>query len=282
MLRYIDIYSVLMSSSPAYTNASPYDANTSLLNADKLHPNIPGALLLSSTIANVMKDPNALPHYEAETDLYDSTNNYYGNLITNPQMLSGSSRPAGVPTGSSLSTAGVNSGGTPTGTPPDDWTISGAGLTYTSTTVTRASVDATDTVRGSWWNINVTAGFGTGGFAYISLPVANFSPGDVIEHGLDFGFDNSSLITDFRSILFFNNADWLCCGQYGGQSWAGNGATSSALRRSWKSPRWAIPSSWAWTGQAGAPSLCQLRIFFKCSAAVNIRIGNVWVRKVAP
>jgi lysophospholipase L1-like esterase len=276
LLQYIDLYQQLCSSTVAYASGAPYDINTAMFRADDLHPGDLGGMTISAGIAAVKKDKTLPVRYEHPNQLYDATNNPYGNLITNPQMLVGSTRPGTVAGGKTPGTGTIN------GTVPDDYTVwnqSGSNV-VTVSSPSRSSIDASDTTPGNWCQLAFSTTFGGVTTLYIPFTLANIALLALYEFGFDFAVDNPSLLTRFDAQLMFNGADRISCGQYNGENWSVGAAPTTFTRRFWKSPRWMTPSSWAWAGQGGNPTPTQLRVNINPSAACNVYLGNFYFRRI--
>jgi lysophospholipase L1-like esterase len=272
LIRYIDTWPVLLNSTISYPSSSPYGVDTTMYNTtggNYIHPSRKGSYALAKFIAAAMRDSRMPVRYEDPADLY-SASNPYGNLITNPQML--------VSSGRSGTVAGSNFNGNTTGTVPDDWTLysPSTGVAASTTGVSRSSIDSTDTTPGTYWKINCT----TAGVieAFTPITIGNVSAGDIVEWWADGYVDNPSLFTRFDMGLDFNGADRLW---WGFNSTGDSISTETTGRRfTLASPRFQVPSSWAWTGQAGTPNPVRFYVYMNVSASANAYLANIGLRKV--
>jgi lysophospholipase L1-like esterase len=276
LVRYIDTWQVLLNATISYPSSSPYGVDTTMYNTtggNYIHPSRKGSYALAKFIAAAMRDSRMPTRYEDPADLY-SASNPFGNLITNPQMLVGSTRTGTV------AGALINSGtGTVSGSVPDDWSLwcpAGSAGSATGSIVSRSSVDATDTTLGNYWKLNLT----TAGVveAFTPVTIGNLSPGDIVEWWSDGYVDNPSLFTRFDMGLDFNGADRL----WWGFNSTGDSISSETTGRRFTlaSPRFQVPSSWAWTGQAGTPNPVRFYVYMNASAAANAYLANIGLRKV--
>jgi lysophospholipase L1-like esterase len=272
MMSFHDISSsnrVAATYSATFPNA---DTLSTVYKADKLHLNPLGASTDAVALAAQILDSQAPLRYESPYDLYNASTNPYGNIVTNPQMIVGSSRVG--------TAAGANINGNTTGTPPDDWTAWSAGAGTSSCIVEARTVrDATDLTPGQWWKITHGAGAGMIQY-YIALPVANFVAGDLIECTFDIAVDNPSLFTRLDSRVEFSNYDRIGIGQaVGAVDVSIMGTDTTTLRRTVTSPIWRVPSTWTWNAFSATPSLCRLNVY-ATSTSGTLYLGNFSVRKI--
>ncbi len=163
----IDAFPALADTAAAFTVKPNFTS-------DGLHPNWQGASAVAGACWSVMSGvmPAATVTLPAnDNDAYDATANPSGNLITNSQMAG-------------------------TGTIPTGWAM---GSAPAGTTVTSSLV----TINGAqWWQVAIS-GTPTASNPGIGLkqttPIANLSPGDVLDCIVDYQLDAGA--TGLRAIL---------------------------------------------------------------------------------